>query len=208
MGNFDEDYFHGRKGSNYSDYGKIDPIKKFRNVVSFIRRKKISGRFLDAGCAFGLLVDQMKAHFGEVHGFDISHYAISKARNRNSGVDLRVVDLEDHLPYADESFDCITALDILEHTESFDRSLSKLTGKLKSGGYMIVSTPLDAWPRKLFGFLDRDKTHISVPREDDLREMAERNNLRVIEEDKFAVLPMHGRLPFVPASIELYMQKD
>jgi len=208
MGNFDEDYFHGRKGSNYSDYGKIDPIKKFRNIISFISRRKISGRFLDAGCAFGLLVSEMKSHFGEVHGFDISDYAIGKARTRNSGVDLRVIDLDDHLPYLDESFDCITALDILEHTESFDENLGKLTDKLKRGGYMIVATPLDAWPRKLFGFLDKDDTHISVPKEKDLRYMADKNNLRIIEEGKFAALPMHGRLPFVPASIELFMQKD
>ena len=208
MGNFDEDYFHGRKGSNYSDYGNIDPIKKFRNIISFIRRRKVSGRFLDAGCAFGLLVNEMKSHFGEVHGFDISDYAIGKAKVMSSGVDLRVIDLDDPLPYPDESFDCITALDILEHTESFDENLGKLTEKLKIGGYMIVSTPLDAWPRKLFGFLDKDETHISIPKEEDLRNMADRNNLRIIEEEKFAALPMHGRLPFIPASIDLFMQKD
>jgi 2-polyprenyl-3-methyl-5-hydroxy-6-metoxy-1,4-benzoquinol methylase len=208
MGDFDKDYFHGRKGSNYSDYGKIDPIKKFRSIISFVKRRKVSGRFLDAGCAFGFLVNEMRRYFGEVHGFDISDYAIGKARIGNSGLDLRVIDLEDSLPYEDESFDCIAALDILEHTESFDKNLSKLTVKLKNGGYMIVATPLDAWPRKLFGFLDKDETHISVPREKDLREMAERNNLRIIEEEKFVALPMHRRLPFVPASIELYMQKD
>ncbi len=208
MGNFDEDYFHGRKGSNYSDYGNIDPIKKFRNIISFIRRRKVSGRFLDAGCAFGLLVNEMKSHFGEVHGFDISDYAIGKAKVMSSGVDLRVIDLDDPLPYPDESFDCITALDILEHTESFDENLGKLTEKLKIGGYMIVSTPLDAWPRKLFGFLDKDDTHISIPKEEDLRNMADKNNLRIIEEEKFAALPLHGRLPFIPASIDLFMQKD
>jgi len=208
MGNFDEDYFHGRKGSNYSDYGNIDPIKKFRNIISFIRRRKVSGRFLDAGCAFGLLVNEMKSHFGEVHGFDISDYAIGKAKVMSSGVNLRVIDLDDPLPYPDESFDCITALDILEHTESFDENLGKLTEKLKIGGYMIVSTPLDAWPRKLFGFLDKDETHISIPKEEDLRNMADKNNLRIIEEEKFAALPMHGRLPFIPASIDLFMQKD
>lgn len=208
MGNFDEDYFHGRKGSNYSDYGNIDPIKKFRNIISFIRRRKVSGRFLDAGCAFGLLVNEMKSHFGEVHGFDISDYAIGKAKVMSSGVDLRVIDLDDPLPYPDESFDCITALDILEHTESFDENLGKLTEKLKIGGYMIVSTPLDAWPRKLFGFLDKDETHISIPKEEDLRNMADKNNLRIIEEEKFAALPLHGRLPFIPASIDLFMQKD
>lgn len=44
---------------------------------------------------------------------------------------LRVVDIEQTMPYADESFNCIAAMDVLEHTESFEDSLRKIVANLK-----------------------------------------------------------------------------
>jgi len=46
-------------------------------------------------------------------------------------MDLRVVDIEQLMPYADESFDCKAAMDVLEHTESFEESLRKIVANLK-----------------------------------------------------------------------------
>ena len=46
-------------------------------------------------------------------------------------MDLIVVDIKQPTPYADESFDCIAAMDVLEHTESFEDSLRKIVANLK-----------------------------------------------------------------------------
>ena len=115
-------------------------------------------------------VQKTDRFFDQVYGCDVSRFAIDRARKYNPGADLRVVDIEEHLPYPDEFFDCITALDVLEHTKSFEESLRRLVTKLKPRGHMIISTPIDAWPRRLFGSLDRDKTHISIPKESTLKE--------------------------------------
>ena len=208
MGNFNKEYFYGKRRSNYSNYGKIDPYRKFKKIISFIEELEISGRYLDAGCAFGLLLNEVRGFFGELHGFDISKYAIGKAIERTREVDLKVLDLNEGLPYHDESFDCITALDILEHTNSFSDSLGRLTAKLKRGGYMIISSPLNEWPQKLFGFLDRDDTHISIPKESEIKDIVKQHRLTIIKEEKYAALPNYIRLPFIPAVIELYTKKE
>ena len=168
----------------------------------------ISGRYLDAGCAFGLLLNEVRGFFSELHGFDISKYAIGKAVERTREVDLKVLDLNERLPYHDESFDCITALDILEHTNSFSDSLGRLAAKLKRGGHMIISSPLNEWPHKLFGFLDRDDTHISIPKESEIKDIVKQHRLTIIKEEKYAALPNYIRLPFIPAVIELYTKKE
>ncbi|UCH56715.1 MAG: class I SAM-dependent methyltransferase [Candidatus Bathyarchaeota archaeon] len=208
MGKFDEDYFYNRKKSNYKNYEKIDPYTKFGSVIAFIEKQNLTGHFLDVGCAFGFLIECIAHRFEEVCGCDISPFAIQKARERNPEADLRVVDIDENLPYPDESFDCITALDILEHTDSFEENLLKLASKLKWGGHLIMSTPVQAWPRKFFGFLDKDETHISIPSEERLKQAIQNSDLIIIKESKFADVPFLKRVSRIPAQIELILKKN
>lgn len=78
-------------------------------------------------------------------------------------MDLRDVDIEQTMPYADESYDCIAAMDVLEHTEYFEDSLRKIVANLKRRGNPMMPSPMDEWPRKLFGRFDMDETHVSTP---------------------------------------------
>ena len=208
MDKFGVDYFYGGKKSNYSDYGRMNPSETFKTFISFISKEKVTGRLLDVGCAFGFLMRELKRFFSEVHGCDISKFAIAKAREYNPDADLKVVDIEEQLPYPDEFFDCIAALDVLEHTKSFEESLKRLITKLRQGGHIIISSPLYAWPRKLFGSLDKDKTHISIPRESRLKEIIQELKLVIISEKKFARFPLLRRIPKIPAQIELILKKN
>jgi len=68
-----------------------------------LAEERISGRFLEVGCAFGYLLEEPAPFFTEVCDCDISEFVIEKARDGNLDMDLRVVDSGQPMPYADES---------------------------------------------------------------------------------------------------------
>jgi 2-polyprenyl-3-methyl-5-hydroxy-6-metoxy-1,4-benzoquinol methylase len=201
-------YFYGFSKSNYLNYEKLNPSKLFEGILYFVRKHNIRvNKVLDVGCAFGFLLKELSSVFDELHGFDISEFAIEKAKKVIPEASLKIHSLEDPLPYPDNNFDCITAIDVLEHTKDFERSFGKLVKKLRKGGYLIVSTPLDDWPRRYFGFMDTDKTHISVLKEQELNSIIKKNNLRVIDKRYYLPFPLIYRIPRIPFSIEVLLRK-
>ncbi len=205
---FGENYFYGKKESNYSNYDELNPQKEFKNVISFIRDNKLNGRFLDVGCAFGFLLKEVSPFFDEVYGCDISEFAISKARQKTPSTDLRIVNIEESLPYPDGMFDCITALGVLEHTRSFEKSFTNLIRKLRGGGYLIISVPVSNRMRKLFGFLDKDKTHISVLSKSEIIDITNKHKMEIVKTRYFCPTPMSRKIPYVPAGIEMVLKKE
>jgi len=205
---FGRSYFYGFNESNYVNYEKLNPSKLFEGILYFVRKHNIRvSKILDVGCAFGFLLKELSSFFDELHGFDISEFAIEKARKVIPEASLQIHSLEDPLPYPDNSFDCITAIDVLEHTKNFEKSFEKMVPKLKKGGYLIVSTPLDDWPRHYFGFLDKDKTHISVLTEKELTRIMRKHNMTVIDKRYYAPFPFIYRIPRIPFSIEVLLRK-
>jgi 2-polyprenyl-3-methyl-5-hydroxy-6-metoxy-1,4-benzoquinol methylase len=206
---FGRGYFYGLSESNYLNYEKLNPSKLFEGILYFVKKYNIeASSLLDVGCAFGFLLKELSSVFGELHGFDISEFAIEKARKIIPQASLQILSLEDTLPYPNDNFDCITAVDVLEHTRNFAKSFAEIVSKLKKGGYLIVSTPLDEWPRKYFGFLDKDKTHISVLRECELNNIIRDNNMRVIDKRYYAPFPFIYRISNIPFNIEVLLRKQ
>jgi len=121
---------------------------------------------------------------------------------------LEVVDIEAALPYPSEYFDCITALDILEHTKNVEENLRKIVRTLKTGGHLIITLPMDAWPRKFFTFLDRDEMQVSMLKEGELVDIVKRNDLRILNWRRYCPFPMVGSIPPVPAQVELILIKQ
>ncbi|WP_018140790.1 class I SAM-dependent methyltransferase [Thioalkalivibrio sp. ALJ7] len=73
------------------------------------------------------------------HFVDISRPALS-ALKREGGV-TRTAPIS-ALPYADDSFDLICALDIVEHVEDDEAALSELSRVAAPGATVLLSTPL------------------------------------------------------------------
>jgi 2-polyprenyl-3-methyl-5-hydroxy-6-metoxy-1,4-benzoquinol methylase len=206
---FGRNYFYGFSKSNYLNYEKLNPTKLFEGILYFVRKHNIRfNKLLDVGCAFGFLLRELSSAFNELHGFDVSKFAIAKARKIVPEAELQILSLEDTLPYPDDHFDCITAVDVLEHTRNIESNFRKIVSKLKTGGYLIVSTPLDDWPRRYFGFMDKDKTHISVLKEQTLNSIIKKNNLKVIEKRRYLPFPVIYRIPKIPFSIEVLLRKQ
>ncbi len=205
---FSKDYFFGKKLSNYFNYNSWDNDRYWNSVIDIIKKYKINGRMLDVGCALGLLLKRTKKYFNEIHGLDISEFAINEAKRNVPGAILKITDINnDELSYPDKYFDLITALDILEHTESMQDSLRKIISKLKDNGYLIISVPLkDTWAGRIFSLFDIDKSHISIPTKKELLEMIDRLELKIINQSYFLNM-IYFKIKGIPVCIELVLKK-
>ena len=99
------------------------------------------GRVLDVGCGTGRNLVEL-ADLGEVRGVEPSMAAVEFGRAR----DLLVVqgDAVD-LPFADASFDLVTALDVIEHIADDVRALSEMRRVVSSTGAAVVTVPAYEW---------------------------------------------------------------
>jgi SAM-dependent methyltransferase len=95
-------------------------------------------RVLDAGCGSGRTLDEL-AGYGEVSGIDLSEAAVGAARERGHA-DLHVGPVE-RLPWPDATFDLVTSLDVIEHTDDDRVTLRELLRVTKPGGHLLVTVP-------------------------------------------------------------------
>ena len=78
------------------------------------------------------------------------------------------------LPYADQTFDCVIASEILEHIPEDDAAIAELTRVLKVGGTLVVSVP--RWlPERVCWFLSdeyhsNEGGHVRIYRASQLRD--------------------------------------
>lgn len=114
-----------------------------RRLVSEFMRQEVhctlgSPRILDAGCGTGLNLTILQ-EFGRVFGADSSETALRFCRSRGIQ-NLALSDLHD-LAVADDSFDVITALDVLEHADDDVAAMHELWRVLKPGGSLLITVP-------------------------------------------------------------------
>ena len=106
-------------------------------------------RLLEIGCSTGYLTRRFLVRGCDVVGCDINSAALLQARLRHPAVPLACAEAE-RLPFADQSFDAIVMLEVIEHTFSDASALAEVRRVLRPGGVLILSTP----HRGLFAWLD------------------------------------------------------
>jgi ubiquinone/menaquinone biosynthesis C-methylase UbiE len=99
-------------------------------------------RALEIGCGPGRLIRPMSAHFGEIHGVDISDEMVARARQRLTHIPhahVHVARNSNLEMFASESFDFVYSYAVFQHIPSRDVVLGYLKETwrvLKPGGYM------------------------------------------------------------------------
>jgi len=118
-------------------------FKARRDIILKIIQKtggKPDSKILDVGCAGGHLIKFLKENgFRETHGIDISNEAISLCKKRG----LKNVSIKDCLEtkFKRNTFDIITADNVLEHLEDDERALNEWNRILKKDGTLIILVP-------------------------------------------------------------------
>lgn len=109
--------------------------------------------FLDVGCGLGRNCIYMAKHGFDVSTFDLSEKSVelTKQNAKAQGVKLKDIQVADMLrfPYADDSFDCLLAMNVISHTDKqgFDKILNEIKRVLKPGGeaYFTVGSKESYW---------------------------------------------------------------
>ena len=111
-------------------------------MLDFIDRyltKSDQVKVLDIGCGSGLMLNALE-EVGQTFGMDMSDEAISFSKEIFNG---RVENgaLPDQLPYQENYFDLITALDVIEHIDNDVDSISAIRSLLVPGGKAVFTVP-------------------------------------------------------------------
>jgi len=130
-------------------------------------------RVLDIGCGAGATMDHLK-RFGQPHGIDLSEIPLRFSRQRGHQRTLRASATE--LPFDSESFDLVTALDVIEHLDDDARGLAEIRRVLKPGAPAVIFVPAF---QSLWGPNDVQSGHKRRYRLDQLRAVVENAGLRV-----------------------------
>jgi SAM-dependent methyltransferase len=109
-------------------------------------------RILDVGCGTGANLE-MLSQFGKAEGVDVSDDALEFCRQKGLNAQKG---LAETLPFADETFDITTALDVVEHLDDDVAGLREMYRVTKKGGYSLIFVPAFMW---LWGVQDDISNH-------------------------------------------------
>ena len=133
--------------------------KNFNNIFAHSSvpwQQKILKRFLnktgakdsywvaDIGSGIGNNIKTIAEFTSHITAVDISPAALNVLRQSYSGFvgDLSIVNADAAaLPFREKIFDVVILTEVLEHCENPERVLSECVRTLKSGGFLVISTP-------------------------------------------------------------------
>ena len=95
---------------------------------------------LDAGCGSGEMAARLMERGFDVQGVDIAEPMVHLAGTRFGTERFRVSDIE-ALPFADNTFDAVLSLGVIEYLESDVQALREIRRVLKPSGIAILATP-------------------------------------------------------------------
>lgn len=118
--------------------GDMKRMTAEQRIKELLPHVPLEGRWLDVGCANGEFIAQLQARgMQTVEGLELSSVAVEQAVAR--GLNVRCGTMED-LP-AGETYDCISAFDVIEHVLDPLGFLQQITARLKPRGRLVLTMP-------------------------------------------------------------------
>lgn len=119
-------------------YGSGPPVAE-AHVEVLALASTMSGKVLDFGCGAGFLVERMRARGVDAHGIEIDRPEIRTHLIGNVAPYVTLYDGALPLPYADDSFDGVISVEVLEHIPNFADIVPELARVVRER--LIVTVP-------------------------------------------------------------------
>jgi len=188
------DYYESGVKSNF--FQKYWHSRKWHHLKEFLISVR-GNRLLDIGCADGTTTRQIKKilPLTTITGIDLYKKAIDHAK-RKAGK-IRFIHGDVHkLPFDDNSFEIVTAIETIEHLDNPNRALTEIYRVLKPNGYLIIGQDTDSLLFRVVWFVWTKwkgsvwvKSHISCMKPNDLMKLLRRTGFK-IKKYKFVNLKM------------------
>ncbi len=141
------------EGSHWWFVGRRAILESFlKQIIQSPQSKVQSPKILDVGCGTGANLE-MLAQFGEAEGVDVSDDALEFCRQKGLKAQKG---LAEALPFDDESYNIVTALDVIEHLDDDIAGLKEMFRILRPGGKTLIFVPAFMW---LWGVQDDISNH-------------------------------------------------
>lgn len=121
-------------------------------IVRKLRIENGKAKILDVGCGTGGNLEMLEK-FGAAEGVDVSDDALEFCQSKGLTVHKG---LAEAMPFEDETFDVVTALDVVEHLDDDVAGLKEMHRVLKKDGKTLIFVPAFMW---LWGVQDDVSNH-------------------------------------------------
>jgi 2-polyprenyl-3-methyl-5-hydroxy-6-metoxy-1,4-benzoquinol methylase len=142
-------------GNTYDKYGSTNPVvrrlmNRFETTLDDLFVKADPHSLLDVGCGEGVLVHKWAQRLADkrVVGIDLEEPSIQEgwAQRQAPNLEYRVMKAES-LPFADDEFDVVTAIEVLEHVPDPAHTVAEMARVARR--HLIVSVPREPLWRAL-----------------------------------------------------------
>jgi SAM-dependent methyltransferase len=123
---------------DWLDRGSYRHYARLR-ILENLYREQAFGSLLDIGCGSGALLDHFAERGVSCVGFDLSQAIMAYHREREAFPGF-VASVE-HMPLADEQFEMLTCLGLIEHLADPVAALAEMKRVVRPGGRAIITVP-------------------------------------------------------------------
>ena len=139
-------FFYERIADRFEGLDHPDDLRRRLSVVfeECLGPYNLAGKLtLDAGCGYGPFSEAAAARGAAVVSLDIGPRLVARAMVRAGS--RGVVADACRLGFRDESFDVVISSEMVEHTQAPERAVAELARVLRSGGWLVLTTPNRMW---------------------------------------------------------------
>lgn len=167
-----DENFYGETyySTTYRDYFRQNPAHKlefYRSVVEQHRPLRLPIRVLDIGCGLGGFLaclrdsDPDRKQFA-LTGVDVSEFAITTNESQFPDEGFKVCPAE-RVTDLGQTFDVVTAFDVLEHLDHPDKAAAAISSCLAQDGLFALVVPVyDGLLGHMVRLLDKDESHVQL----------------------------------------------